>query len=83
MAPGRVVEAVRRASRHVPRATCLTQAIASEIMLARHGHSSNLRIGVTKDAKGVFGAHAWLEVQGRVVIGDVDLENYTVLPASF
>ena len=80
---GTVVWAVTVASRYVPMATCLTQALASQMILARHGYSTELRIGVTKDAHGSFGAHAWLELKGRVVIGDVDLANYTPLPARF
>ena len=81
--PGAAVWAVTVASRYIPAATCLTQAMASQLILARHGYPSELRIGVTKDAHGSFGAHAWLELHGRVVIGDVDLANYTALPASF
>jgi hypothetical protein len=36
-----------------------------------------------KDQRGEFQAHAWIESQGRVVIGDVpDLALFTELPSA-
>jgi hypothetical protein len=68
--------AVRSASRYVPRATCLTQALVLHILLRREGLQSTIRIGVRKDA-GHFEAHAWVESQDRIVIGDRGSEQYT------
>lgn len=68
--------AVRAVSRYVPRATCLTQALVLHILLRREGLPSRIRIGVSKDA-GHFEAHAWVESQDRVVIGDSGLQRYT------
>ena len=65
----RVVWVVRVASRCVPNATCLTQALVTQVLLARRGHPVHLRIGVTRSETGEFQAHAWVECQGRVVIG--------------
>ena len=65
----RVGWGVRNASRLVPRASCLTQALAAQFLLARSGHESRIRIGVAKDATGKFLAHAWLISDGRLVIG--------------
>lgn len=65
----RVVVAVHRVSRIVPRATCLTQALAAQWLLGRAGITSCLRFGVARQAADIA-AHAWLEVDGRVVIGD-------------
>jgi hypothetical protein len=42
---------------------CLRQALALQWLLARGGISSELRLGVNKDAGGL-NAHAWLEVEG-------------------
>ena len=70
--------AVKAASRRVPRATCLTQALALQTLLAQEGYASNLHIGVAK-ADGRFEAHAWLESGGRVVIGGGDVERFTQL----
>src|SRR5260221_1773026 len=41
----RVGWGVRNASRLVPRASCLTQALAAQFLLARSGHESRIRIG--------------------------------------
>ena len=67
-----VVWAVRRSSRLIPGATCLTQALAGRVLLARAGHLSELRIGVRKSSGAGFEAHAWLEHGGQVVLGGLD-----------
>jgi hypothetical protein len=65
----RTARAVTRAARFVPRATCLTQAFAAQIMLGMRGFTSSIEIGVrTED--GQFGAHAWLvNHQGAIILG--------------
>ncbi len=63
---GRFVE---RAARYVFRGTCLTQAFATQIILSRRGQPSDLRFGAKK-AGGKFEAHAWVEVNGRIVVGE-------------
>lgn len=69
--------AVRRASRLIPGATCLTQALTGRVLLARAGHPSELRIGVRKSPAAGFEAHAWLEHEGEVVLGELeDLSHY-------
>jgi hypothetical protein len=71
-AEGRVAavsRAVVRASRLVPAPTCLAQAIAARDLLARRGVATDLRLGVARDDLGRMSAHAWLEHQGRVVLG--------------
>lgn len=72
--------AVQTVSRFVPRATCLVQALALQIILGRSGTSSELHIGVARGDAGGLDAHAWLEVDGTVVVGDVGLDRYTALP---
>lgn len=77
----RVVWAVKTASRLIPKATCLVQALAAQVLLNRRGHPTRLRIGVAKSEEGQLLAHAWVENQGSVVIGDfVDLPRYSPLP---
>ncbi|WP_292291038.1 lasso peptide biosynthesis B2 protein [Marivita sp.] len=66
---GRVVWAVHHAARLVPRASCLTQGLAAQIMLARRGLPSTLHIGVKKDTETPFEAHAWLTFRGRIILG--------------
>jgi len=76
-----LVWTVTVASRYVPKATCLTQALVAQVLLARHGHPpSRLRIGVARGEEGQLEGHAWLESQGKVIIGGSELERYTPLP---
>jgi hypothetical protein len=65
----KIVWAVSAAARRVPHATCLTQALASQIMLGRRGHRTSLQLGIMKSAAGKIDAHAWLEREGKVLIG--------------
>jgi hypothetical protein len=65
----KVVWAVTAAARRVPQATCLTQALATQIMLGRRGHRTSLQLGIMKSHAGKFDAHAWVERKGRVLIG--------------
>jgi hypothetical protein len=75
---------VTAASRYVPAASCLTQALTMQILLGRCGHVSTLRIGVARSQDGKFQAHAWVELEGRIVIGGTaeDLaQHYRAFPA--
>jgi Transglutaminase-like superfamily len=73
--------AIMIVSRYVPKATCLTQALAAQVLLGRHGHATHLRIGVAKPTTG-FHAHAWLEdAQGQILIGHTDRTQFVVLPS--
>jgi hypothetical protein len=72
-----IANEVRRASRLVPRASCFTQALAARTWLARRGLANELRIGVARKPDGSPEAHAWIEVAGQVVLGDVpDLARF-------
>lgn len=74
--------AVRRVSRAVPGATCLTQALAARLLLSRRGYDSRLEIGVTRAAGSRLRAHAWLRTNDLVVIGGHDATGYTPLSAT-
>ena len=75
----RTVQAIESAARSVPGATCLTRALAAEILLRRAGHPAAIRVGVSKTSSGELEAHAWIEAYGRVLLGDHDLDHYTRL----
>lgn len=78
---GKIAWAVRVTSRLIFKASCLTQAVATQILLTRRGFSSDLQIGVARNEAGKFEAHAWVESRGRVVIGELqDLVRYVPLP---
>ncbi len=67
----RVVWAVGTAGRYVLGARpCLPLAMATQWMLWRRGVSTELRIGVKRDASGRLDAHAWVEHDGRILIGE-------------
>ena len=77
MPVGRLVWAVRAASRRIPAASCLTQSLALHCLLTRAGHRSEIRIGVTKDTDAGFGAHAWVEYGGEPLLsGPDEVERY-------
>lgn len=70
--------AIEMASRFVPKATCLTQAMAAKILFGIYGCDSLLKIGVARGEDGRMLAHAWLESRGRAVVGVPECE-YTPL----
>jgi hypothetical protein len=69
--------AIRVVSRYVPSATCLAQALALRRLLARHGRVSVLNLGVRNPPGGRLQAHAWLEADGRVILGDAGSLEFT------
>lgn len=78
----KVVWAVAVASRYMPGGVkCLARALATQVLLGRRGHRTQLRIGVAKSSGGQLEAHAWVESQGTIVIGGLkDLARFTPLP---
>lgn len=62
--------------------SCFPQALVGEMLLKRAGYPATLRIGVTKEQSGEMKAHAWVELDGSVVIGGPLslVEGYTPLP---
>jgi len=76
----RGVWAIQVASRYVPHATCLTQALAAQALLGFGGIPSSIRIGVAKETAGSFEAHAWLESGGKILMGGAEADQrYTPL----
>jgi len=73
----RITWAVTRMSRYVPKATCLTQALTTQILLFREGYPSSVEIGVGKGPNNQFQAHAWVEYQGWIVIGGRGANMFT------
>jgi hypothetical protein len=65
----------------VPGATCLTQALAAQVLLAQSGYHSRIEIGVTKDDERHFRAHAWVVCGNEIVIGGAEVDRYVPLAA--
>lgn len=66
------------AARYVPRATCLVQALAGYIIFSKYGYHPTIKIGVLND-NGEFEAHAWLEQDEKVVLGESEKDFQTIL----
>jgi len=60
--------------------TCLRQALMLWFLLTRRGIVCELRVGVENSVTTGFVAHAWVELQGRVLIGGEHAQaRYVVL----
>ncbi len=66
------INAVGRASRRLPRARCLPQAIAVHKMAQRRGVQTQLVIGALPgQQRGTLDdLHAWVELDGQIIWGD-------------
>ena len=75
-----IVWAVNKSSQYMPGVKCLARALTTEVLMYQYGHQPQLRIGVAKRS-GKIEAHAWVESQGQVLIGQLqDLWQFKVLP---
>jgi hypothetical protein len=75
----RVDRAVGRASRVGPAANCLTQALAAQALLERHGLPTRLHIGVVLEEGQALRGHAWVESQGAAVMGAAGVDRWRPL----
>lgn len=71
-----VAWSVRAAARLIPGATCLTQANAGQLLLARQGHASTVRLSVPARSApdGKLAPHAWLLADETIVLGGTSAE---------
>jgi hypothetical protein len=74
-----LTRAITVVSRYVPKATCLTQALAVQALLTRCGHRSHVEIGVAKHSR--FEAHAWVMCNGKVVLGASEPGRFRLIAA--
>jgi hypothetical protein len=82
--PQRIAWAVVRVADHLPmHTTCLVRALAGYAMVRRRGFLPELRIGILPrrlDDSAPLRSHAWIEHDGRVLIGHIDdLRDYALL----
>ena|SRR5438876_9930903 len=77
----RIVWAVTAATRRVPGANgCLVRALVAQALLAHHGHPAAVRLGVARRHAGTLAAHAWVEGEGRIVVGGAERPGFSPLP---
>ena len=82
MSPDEIAAIVGAAARRIPHATCLTQAMSLHLLCRRRGYETFVRIGVGRDGESKFRAHAWVEREGKVIIGNLaDLNTFLPLPS--
>ena len=75
-----IVWAVDAIARRMPSASCLTQALSGKLLLAWFGHRSELCLGVAHADDRSLRAHAWLEREGRPVLGGAGVHSMVRLP---
>ncbi|WP_177236388.1 lasso peptide biosynthesis B2 protein [Albimonas pacifica] len=68
--------ALARIGRRLPgRADCMVQSLAARMWLDRRGVPFAFRLGMRRGPAGL-GAHAWIEVGGRVVTGGLAVQDF-------
>ena len=75
-----IIWSIEAVSRRIPRASCLTQAITAKLMLRWFGRRARLCLGVAHTNAGTLRAHAWLERDGRPVLGGSGIQSLVRLP---
>ena len=76
----RLIWAVRSSGARIPRATCLTKALALQRRLNRSGYDAKVELGVAKTPTGRFEFHAWVEHLGEPLLDSADdLARYSRL----
>ncbi len=74
----RITWAIQVMSRFTPQSTCLVRALAGQILLSQYGYDSHIKIGVSRN-KGEFEAHAWLEHDVGVVLGESETDYVPIM----
>ena len=79
--PDELARAVERARKLPGEYKCLPAAYTLHLLLHRHGYASTVQVGVAHDANGAVEAHAWVEHEGKILIGALpDLVRFVPLP---
>jgi len=69
---------ILHSARYVPNSTCLVQALAGYILFSKYGYHPAIKIGVLTE-NGEFEAHAWLEEDDKVVLGESEKDFQTIM----
>ena len=76
--PDRIARAVNDVAQRLPGTTCLPQVLAAAYLCSRYGHTATLRLGVG-ESEGRLTAHAWLESEGRAILGEPEPGTFIAL----
>ena len=75
-----IIWAIDTAAKWVPGSKCLVKAMAARIIMGHYGYACSVRLGVNKNQNGKFQAHAWVERNGDIIVGNLsDLAAYSTL----
>lgn len=76
-----VALAVHRSSKYSPgEVKCLARALTTAFLMSRYGLSYKMNIGVARGEQNNFEAHAWVESDGQVIVGNLpDLSRYAAM----
>ena len=62
------------------RAKCLVKALTAQLLLTRYQYAHQLHIGIAMSEAKTLEAHAWIEYDGKVIVGDLqELSRYKPL----
>ncbi|MEM1254758.1 MAG: lasso peptide biosynthesis B2 protein [Cyanobacteria bacterium P01_H01_bin.21] len=76
-----IVWCVKASAYYTPRRSkCLVNALTAQLLLTRYQYAHQLHIGIAMDESQTLKAHAWIEYEGNVIIGDLqELSRYKSL----
>ncbi len=78
ISPDRIAHAVNEVAQRLPGTTCLPQVLAAAYLCSRYGHTATFRLGVG-ESEGRVTAHAWLESEGRPILGEPEPGTFVAL----
>lgn len=77
----RIGHLIATASCCIPFSTCFSKALAGLIVYSENCYPAKLHIGVSRDQRDGFAAHAWLTYAGKIVLCDLpEIGRYTEIP---
>ena len=81
---GAIAQSVHRSARYsLGNVKCLAKALTTAVMMSIYGFPYKINIGVAKDDNNNLEAHAWIESDGKVVIGYLpDLFRYIAMSST-
>ena len=82
--PGAIAQSVQRSAKYSPgNVKCLAKALTTAVMMSIYGFPYKVKIGVAKDESNNLEAHAWVESEGKVVVGYLpDLSRYIAMSST-
>jgi hypothetical protein len=80
----RLAWAIDASTAHLPGEwNCLPRALVAHTLCERWDYDATMQIGVAQSDEDDIDAHAWVEHDGAIVVGEIpDLERYSLLPLS-